>query len=318
MRFGWLDRLLRANPPAVVQPVIGRDFPDPDVLAVGEEYFVYSTNSVYRSQLVRLPVFRASALAGPWSELGEGMPELAGWVADPPNVWAPELAPNPNGGYLLYYTARHAAHQVQCIGVAAADAPTGPFRPIGSKPLVCRPEEGDTLDAESFTDADSTRYLLYKSGRQQSTMWLQRLSPDGLTAVGDRTPILRSDRPEEANIVEAPTLLRRDDGYLLFYSANSFNSGNYFVSYAVAPALAGPYIKQPGALLSSDTLGRAYANPGHQDVVAGPDGDYLVFHAALDGTQRAMFVVGLDWGSDGRPVVTLDRLPAPTVDPVQA
>lgn len=313
MRLGWLSKLFGKSPPAsaaAIQPVINRDFPDPNVLAVGREYYAYSTNSIYDGSLVRLPMFRATALAGPWLGVGEGMPDAAGWVADAghggPCIWAPEVVAAA-GGYLLYYTARHAAHQVQCLGVAASDGPAGPFRPVGTDALIVEPAEGDTIDAEAFTDADGTRYLIYKSGRTRSTMWLRKLTPDGRALDGDRVEILRSDRPEEANIVEAPTMVRHNDSYVLFYSANTFSSGNYFVNYAIAPAIGGPYTKQPGALLTTDTINGAYRNPGHQDVIPGPDGDYLVFHASIDQTRRGMFVVGLDWTADGHPTVTLDR-----------
>jgi arabinan endo-1,5-alpha-L-arabinosidase len=298
-------------PGPTILPVINRDFPDPDVQEVGNEFYAYSTNSVYDGSLVRLPIFRGTALTGPWHGVGEGMPELAAWVADPshggPNVWAPEITAGRDGGYLLYYTARHAAHQVQCLGVATSTSPTGPFQPVGADALVSHPDEGDSIDAESFIDADGTRYLIYKSGRTRSTMWLQRMSPDGLALDGDRVEILRSDRPEEANIIEAPTMVRRDSSYILFYSANTFNSGNYFVNYAIAPAVGGPYTKQPGALLTTDTIHGAYRNPGHEDVIAGPDGDYLIFHASIGQTERGMFVVGLDWTADGHPTVALDR-----------
>lgn len=314
--------MFRTNQPAsepAIRPVINRDFPDPDVLAVGNEYYAYSTNSMYGDSLVRLPMFRATALSGRWDGVGEGMPEPAGWVADAghggPNVWAPEVTAGRDGDYLLYYTARHAAHQVQCLGVATSSSPTGPFRPVGPDALIAHPDEGDAIDAESFTDADGTRYLIYKSGRTRSTMWLQRMSPDGLALDGDRVEILRSDRPEEANIVEAPTMVRRNGSYVLFYSANTFNSGKYFVNYAIAPAIGGPYTKQPGALLTSATLNGAYRNPGHEDVVVGPDGDYLIFHASIGRTERGMFVLGLGWTADGHPTVALDR---PSAVPVQA
>jgi beta-xylosidase len=329
MRIPLLDHLFRqkddrpAAVPKGIRPVIDRDFPDPDVITEDGQFYAYSTNSSYDGRLVNVPVQRAEQLVGPWTMLGDAMPQLASWVADPahggPNVWAPEIAKAPGGGHLLYYTAHHASQQVQCIGVAASDTPSGPFRPVGADALVCHPEDGDTIDAESFTDVDGSRYLIYKSGRTSSTMWLQKLSADGLSTVGGRTELIRSDRPEEANIVEAPTMVLHDGTYVLFFSANTFNSGHYFVNYARAPRVGGPYTKQPGEFLTTDTIGRAFANTGHEDVVAGPDGDYLVFHASVSSTERAMFVIGLDWGPDGRPEIAPDRPPAvPATTPVKA
>ncbi|WP_143517305.1 glycoside hydrolase family 43 protein [Pseudonocardia sp. MH-G8] len=319
MRFPWLARLLGTAPSdgrsrAPVSPVIARDFPDPDVVVVDGAYYAYSTNSGYAGNLAHLPVQRADALTGPWTEVGDGFPELPGWVAeDPPHVWAPELARGSGGGYLLYFTARHARHQVQCIGVASSESPVGPFHSAAPDALLCRPEEGDTIDAESFVAADGGRYLLYKSGRQYSSMWLQPMTSDGTAPEGERVELLRSDRPEEAGIVEAPTLVQRGDSYILFYSANTFDSGQYHVNYAVASSLTGPYTKADGALLTTDTIDGAYLNPGHQDVVATADGDCLVFHASISRTERGMFVAGLDWDADNRPSVVLTRPVDPAV-----
>jgi beta-xylosidase len=329
MRIPIVDRLFparagsgaRSTGPAI-RPLIGRDFPDPDVIAVGDEWFAYSTNSGYGSRLLNVPVWRAAALGGPWAAIGDAMPELPGWVADAAHggshVWAPEVVPAPGGEYLLYFTAHHARHLVQCLGVAVSSSPTGPFRAAGNDALVVRPEDGDTLDATSFVDGGSAagrRYLIYKSGRNYSTVWLHELSADGTRIVGERTELFRSDRPEESNIVEAPVLIRRsghnDSEYVVFYSANTFNSGRYFVNYATADRLDGPFAKAPGALLTSDTIGGAYRDTGHQDVVAGPDGDYLVFHALLQDNQRAMFAIGLDWTPGGDPVAAPGRVPNP-------
>ena len=292
--------------PLAPLPLIARDFADPDVLRTGDGWLAYSTNSVYGRRLWHVPTQRAASLRGPWSEVGDAMPTLPGWV-DPvtPNVWAPEISVHDDGRLLLYFTARHAALGVQCIGVAVAQSPLGPFTPAAAGPLVLRTGDGDTLDAESFVDTDGSRYLIYKSGRVYSTMWVQRLAADGLSTMGDRVEAFRSDRPEEANIVEAPSLVHRDVSpgglYVLFYSANTFFSGRYYVNYATAPSVTGPYTKAPGALLTTDTMARAYPNPGHEDVVQDSEGDFLVFHASINQTARGMFLLGLGWNSGGRP-----------------
>lgn len=292
-----------ATRPVTPIPLIARDFADPDVLRSGDTWLAYSTNSVYDGRLWHVPVQRAPAVTGPWTPVGDAMPTLPAWV-DPahPNVWAPELCPMGDGRVLLYFTARNARLGVQCIGVAVSDTPTGPFVALGDGPIAGRVEDGDTLDAESFTDGDGSRWLIYKSGRVYSTMWLQRLTPDGLGTVGPRTEMIRSDRPDEGIIVEAPTVLRRAEGYVLLYSANSYDSGSYHVNWATAPRLAGPWTKAAAPLLTTDTIGRAYPNPGHQDAI----GPYLVFHATTGPAERGMFLLALAWDR-GTPTVVAPR-----------
>lgn len=146
-RVGRLFRRLlparSATPTETIRPLIGRDFPDPDVVAVGDRYYAYSTNSWYDGRLVNVPVWQASALGGPWAGVGDALPELPRWVADAghggSHLWAPDVVPAPGGGYLLYFTAHHARDRVQCLGVAAGPGPAGPFRGVGDDALVVRP-----------------------------------------------------------------------------------------------------------------------------------------------------------------------------------
>ncbi|WP_169748059.1 glycoside hydrolase family 43 protein [Pseudonocardia acaciae] len=300
-----------------IQPVIARDFPDPAVLAVGSTYYAYSTGSSYNKQVWHVPVQKSPSLTGRWTEVGDALPELPAWVnkegVGHGNVWAPEVAARSDGSYILYFTARAANQNVQCIGVALASSPQGPFKPVGSKPLVCRPEDVDSIDPKAFTDTDGKQYLLYTSGRGRSTIWLQQVSVDGMTSVGERRALIQSDRPEEGNIIEAPTLVHHGDRYVLFYSGNAYNSGKYFVNYATSESLASTFVKHPGQFLNKDTLGGAMTNPGGQDVIPGSKHDYLLFHAYTGGESRAMFASGLSWDSDGNPVLELNNVAkAPT------
>jgi beta-xylosidase len=96
--------------------------------------------------------------------------------------------------------------------------------------------------------------------------------------------------------VEAPTLVRKGGKYVLFYSANRYNSGAYFTNYATASSFDGPYTKAPGQFLNKGTLGGGFTNPGGQDVVPGSGGhDFLVFHGYSKPSQRSMYVLGLHW-----------------------
>jgi arabinan endo-1,5-alpha-L-arabinosidase len=301
-----------ATPAGAIQPVITRDFPDPAVLAVGSTYYAYSTSSTYKSKVWHVPVAQSSALTGKWTEVGDALPELPDWVnkdgVGHGNVWAPEVAARSDGSYILYFTARAANQNVQCIGVALADSPKGPFQGVGTKPLVCRPEDVDSIDPGAFTDTDGKQYLLYTSGRGKSTIWLQQVSIDGMTSIGERRALIQADRPEEGNIVEAPAMVRHGSKYVLFYSGNAYNSGKYFVNYATANSLASTFVKHDGQFLTKDTLGGGMDNPGGQALVPGVKHDYLLFHAYNGGSQRAMFASGLAWDANGNPVLELNNL----------
>jgi beta-xylosidase len=284
---------------------IDQDFPDPDVLKVGDTYYAYATNS--RIANVQ---FATSTDLESWEVADtDAFPELPAW-AEEGRTWAPDVAELADGRFALYFTAQDAASGQQCIGAATADAPIGPFVSASDAPLICPLDEGGAIDASSFTDADGSRYLVWKNDGNCCGLdtWLQlsTLGPDGVSAVGEPVRLLSQTEEWEGSLIEAPVLVQHDDAYLLFYSANDYGGYSYATGYATASALAGPYTKADGPLLSSPLTNESYIGPGGQDIVAGPDGtDQIVFHSwdpAI--VYRGMNVLPLSW--DGTtPVVDL-------------
>jgi beta-xylosidase len=281
-----------------VRPVIERNFPDPDLMTVGDDYYAYSTQGRYGDTFVHVPVQHSTDLTGDWTPDGDALPVLPPWAGTDQHghgdVTAPEVSVRSDGRYLLYFVARAAGRGVLCIGAAISDSPTGPFHP-GAAPVICQPTAIDSIDPQVFTEADGSRYLLYASGQVHTSIWMQRLSSDGLLVVGPAVPLIKADRPEEANIVEAPALVKRDGQYVLFYSGNRFDSGRYFINYATSKSLTGPFVKHCGELLNRDTLGGRFSDPGGQSVVYDGKRQHLVFHASTGARRRSMFVVGLGW-----------------------
>ena len=141
-------------------PVYRDNFPDPHIVAHQGEFIAYATNAG-----INLPMLSSRDLvrwswvtnpADPGKRL-DGMPELAPWVKEG-FTWAPEVM-KIGDRWLLYYTANHRKRDVQCLGVAAADNPRGPFRDRSADPLVCQFDLGGTIDANPFRDSDGRLYL---------------------------------------------------------------------------------------------------------------------------------------------------------------
>jgi len=202
---------------------------------------------------------------------------------------------------VMYFTAASKSPSFQCIGVATATSPEGPFVAVGSAPIVCPENEGGAIDPSTFVDDDGTPYLLWKNDGNCCGLdtWLQlaELSADGTTLVGETTKLVRQDQQWEGNLVEAPTLVKRDGVYTLFYSANDYGTDAYATGYATAASARGPFTKSDGPLLTTALSGGRYLGPGGQDVVVAPDGsDRLVFHS-WDSLyiQRGMNLLPLRW-----------------------
>jgi arabinan endo-1,5-alpha-L-arabinosidase len=301
-------------------PVLDHDFPDPDILLVGDIYYAFSTNS----DGVNIPIAHSTDLVD-WELLGEALPRLPDWaVASFGWAWAPGLAdPRESEDYVMYYTARFAIgfDGMQCLGLATSPDPQGPYQPQGSEPFICQRGEGGSIDAEYFVDEDGSQYLLWKSDSNSQggapDIYIQQLSPDGHSLVGEPVSLMTVDRRWEGLVVEGPTLWEREGKYYLFYSANDYASEDYAVGYAVADSPTGPFTKAQDPLLTTD-IQAGIIGPGGQDIVTGPDGEtWMLFHMWRPAGYRAMGLARLEWDGDtpSIPILTREPMPAPQAGP---
>ena len=278
------------------EPVLKENFPDPHIIKVGDRYIAYSTTTARRN----VPVAVSSDLVQ-WSrltdpakpkQLYDAMPTLPAW-AGTGFTWAPEVLPV-DGGYRLYFSAPHRTLKVQCIGVAASTDPLGPFVPQGSEPLVCQPELGGTIDAHPFRDRDGQLYMYYKNDGNNprflkpAQIWAQRMAADGLRVTGPAVPLVSNDTHWEWRVVEAPTMVRHDGGYALFFAANHFGweadqrLSNYGTGYANCRGPMGPCQDadtKPWLGSYFDRARGCLSGPGHGAVVHSGDQLYFAFHA---------------------------------------
>lgn len=297
-----------------VNPVIDTDFPDPHVVRFGDTYYAYATGFRYSTSpdLVEWAHPRILELRSRWTTR---------------DLWAPEVAET-GSGFVLYYTGRSSLPTppgdlpAQCVGRAVADTPEGPFEDDLSEPWLCQPDEGGTIDASPFVDADGTRWLLYKNDGnccdRPVRIWIQQLSEDGLALVGEPIDLgIEADNRWEGAVIEAPTLWFDEGTYYLFYSANAYYDASYAVGYATAPAVTGPYVEaeeNPVLHATFDDLrddpSLVAAGPGHQSIVSDDEGDlWMAYHAwnrtAIGyerGGDRTMWIDELQF-SEGRPLI---------------
>ncbi|SFN51811.1 glycoside hydrolase family 43 protein [Mycetocola miduiensis] len=288
-----------SDPVSKLEPfLIDQDFADPDILEADGKYVAFATNT--RGVNVQ---FATSDDRAEWNvSLEDALPQLPGWATSG-RTWAPDVTALPAGGYVLYFVAQHSESNRQCIGAATSATVTGPYSAVAGEPLVCTLDEGGSIDPATFTDDDGTRYLIWKNDGNCCSMdtWIQLnpLTPDGTQLAGPATKLFKQSEPWEGQLVEAPTLVKHGDTYLVFYSANDYGSDQYAVGVASAPAITGPYGKQPTPLLSSESSDGRYIGPGGQDVLRTPDGDVMFFHGWDELViYRGMYSLPLDWTGD--------------------
>jgi arabinan endo-1,5-alpha-L-arabinosidase len=285
--------------------VIDQDFPDPDVMKVDDTYYAYATNTPAANVH-----FATSKDLTSWTVAStDALPELPTWAL-PGKTWAPDVSAFSAGHYVMYFVAASADPAYQCIGVATATAPEGPFTPAGDRPLLCPADEGGAIDPSTFVDTDGIRYLVWKNDGNCCGLdtWLQvaPLAGDGLSLAGPTTKLIKQTDAWEGSLIEAPVIVKHGSNYVLFYSANNYGGGDYAIGYATAQTVTGPYTKHGKPLLSTTSSDGRYFGPGGEDVVTAPDGtDRLVFHSWDPAVvYRGMNIVQLEWKND-EPVVVL-------------
>ena len=299
---GPCESLQGSNPGGPAYPF---DFPDPDVIDVSGTYFAYGTNSAGGN----IQIIESSDLSH-WKTVGDALPKPASW-ASTGFTWAPGLLRH-RRRFLLYYTTDRGLGpgSQQCISVATARHPGGPFVDSSSAPLICQDNLGGSIDPAPYTDSSGKPYLTWKSngGRgQPATIWAEALGPSGTTLARRSSPtaLLQPSQPWEASVVEGPFMWISGGSYYLFYSGNNWNSASYAIGVAVCQGPLGPCTKSLGGPFYASRAN--LAGPGGASVFDDTQGNpWVSFHAWPPGAvgypnARLLFV---------RPLASMGSLPA--------
>ncbi len=318
-------------------PALAQQFADPFVYCADGRFYVVASNWAG----IHIPIASSERLDR-WSVLRDeagtvidAMPELPAWVVRGrgvrPDIWAPTVA-RLNGRYVLYFSARHGSAKTprgaprDCIGAAVSDFPDHGFRPA-PLPLVCGGFAEGVIDADVLPDGG--RALLYfKSDGNccglSTNLYVVPLSADGLSLTGLISPVgVSNDREWEGEIVEAPSMIRHEGRYVLFYSGGRFDSAGYGVAYATCEGPVGPCQKPLDNRVLQSGHGRD--GPGHQSVFEVDGRSFMAFHGLIPSAKhgaddaRLLHVEPLDW-SDGTPRIGGEDAaspvpPAPSTDP---
>jgi beta-xylosidase len=230
----------------------------------------------------------------------------------------------------MYYVGANASVSasagwlVNCIGVATATQPGGPYTdqgPLtlkdataGAKPIGCGDDTGESnIDPSPFLDPSTGNAYLYVSTERgevaggqyvrHSTVSVIPLDPGLLTASGPRVPLLTGDAntwedggPAEGPTVEGPFMELHNGTYYLFYSGGNWTLA-YGMGYATGQGPAGPFTKSPANPIMAETP-TVFSPGGGDRLVTGPHGGlWLVYHARANSRYepRTLRIDPLSW-----------------------
>lgn len=246
-----------------------------------------------------------------WSAAVEALPRLPRW-AERGRTWSPVVAPA-GGRWVLWGAAQVRGTNQQCLFVATATSPLGPFV-VDRRPLQ-RPSGGTwAIDPSVHHDQAGDLWLTWKTDVDRgatSLILARRLADDGRSFAHGSVPVelLRSGAGWEAGIVEAPCLVALGGTTWLFYSGNRWQGRDYAIGFAACPS--GP--SGPAVKLSVErpwlASGPAGWGPGGQEpFVDHASRPGLVLHAwepgragYASGGARTTRLLSLGLGPDGLP-----------------
>lgn len=283
------------SPPAFPAPLIPGDHPDPTIMRAGDGTYYASATSGGWAPI--FPVFRSPDLVH-WQQVGSIFQSAPRGTDG--NYWAPELV-QWSGRFLAFYSASR-FQGTPCIGVAVAARAEGPW--ISRGHALCWPH--GVIDPQPFTDADGSRWLLFKGMAPGGSIYAMRFDETTLRAYGPATRLISPDMKWEQQVTEGPSLLLHDGTYYLFYSGGHCCGPpcSYAEGVASAPSMLGPYTKDPAnPILTGDSQWKC---PGHGTVLdLGPQGVVFLHHAYLSGDvldlRREMLLDHVAFGADGWP-----------------
>ncbi len=201
----------------------------------------------------------------------------------------------------VYYISYTASEQV---AVAKSDKITGPFTQTLIEPVDA---SARNIDPFVFKDDDGKYYLYHVRFNNGNYIWVAEFDPvtnkiksGTLRQCLSKTQTWENSPDDEydGNIMEGPTVIKRNDIYYLFYSANHFKSIDYAVGYATAKSPLGPWTKYPNnPIISRNIVGEN--GSGHGDLFFDNEGKaryvYHVHNSSTTVETRKTRIIGLNF-----------------------
>ncbi|MGO4819050.1 glycoside hydrolase family 43 protein [Flavobacterium sp. W22_SRS_FP1] len=215
-------------------PILDADYSDPDVIRVGDDY--YMTSSSFNC-IPGLPILHSKDMVN-WELVNYAMQKQSPLdVYDKPGhgngVWAPCIRFHHNEFYIYYPDPDYGIYMVK-----AKDP-----KKVWSEPILVKEGKG-LIDPSPLWDDDGQVYLAYAFAGSRagikSLLAICSMNAAGTVANNDDTIII--DGHEDESTIEGPKLYKRNGYYYVFAPAGGVPTGGQTVLRA--KSIYGPYEKR--------------------------------------------------------------------------
>lgn len=198
-------------------PVLNADYSDPDVIRVGDDFYLVSSSF---EDMPALPVLHSKDLVN-WTIIGHALARLSPYehFAVPRHgdgVWAPSLRYH-NGEFYLYYPDPDYG-----IYLIKAKNAAGPW----SEPILVQGGKG-LIDPCPFWDDNGNAYLIHAwAGSRagiKSILTIKKMSADGSKVLDDG--VIVYDGHETDPTIEGPKMYKRNGYYYILAPAGGVSTG---------------------------------------------------------------------------------------------
>ncbi|MCA5892267.1 glycoside hydrolase 43 family protein [Isoptericola sp. NEAU-Y5] len=273
-------------------PVLDADWPDPDAVRVGDDYWMIASSF---NRAPGLPMLHSRDLVS-WEHVANALPALpqAGHYALPRHgsgVWAPSLRHHDGLFWIVYPDPDHG------IFVLTAPDPRGPW----SEPWCLIPGRG-LIDPCPLWDPDGRAYLVHGWAKSRAgvknRLTVVEVDPALRHIVGPARTVVDGDELPGFRTLEGPKLYQRDGWYWIFAPAGGVATG--WQTAFRSRSVWGPY-EHRVVLAQGDTP----VNGPHQGAwVDTPEGDDWFLHFQDRGVfGRVVHLQPMGWDPDGWPVL---------------
>ncbi len=191
-----------------------------------------------------------------WTYLGTPLTPktFSNWANQDNGCWASQCVER-NGKWYWYVTGKHKNGGHDCIGVAVANSPAGPYKDALNKPLV---QGWGKIDPTVFIDDNGQAYLYYGN----NSLWYVKLNKGMTSFSGNEVSVnvknetafgphkgTNDDGTPKTNFEEASWFYKRNGKYYLEYAAGGVPE---HWAYSTADKPTGPWTYQGKILNGAD------------------------------------------------------------------